>query len=289
VDGAGFSLKKDHAMADGPITGTSAASFIPDNWSGQTLDFREEVIVLANLFDQSFEKDAAFGDTVKVPNVTKPTVRTKAENTDVTFENVVESLTTITINVHTYAGIELEDLPKIQSKYDLQAKYAGKFGYVLGEDVDTALAGRIDGFTNNVGTMAVAPTDEEVRRADQYLNDAAAPTTERFWAVSPAQLNALMGIDKYMSKDYMVASFSQGQKGTLYTHPLYMTQNLEGDNTAGHDNVFAHKSAIAIVRQMKVTMESQYVVKRLAHQTVAHQIYGHQEMRDDHGVWWKGM
>lgn len=257
-------------------------------WSGQTLDYREENLVLANLFDRSFENDAKFGDTIHVPNITKLTVRTKAANTDATFEAFTETLTDITINVHTYVGIELEDIADIQSKYDLQSKYSAGMGYPLAEDVDTALAARLDGFTNNVGTMNVDPTDEDVRRGIQHLNDAPTPTKERFAVTSPAQQNGLMGIDKFMSKDYAVAEFSNGQIGTLYTIPVYMTQNLEGDNTNGHDNGVGHKSAIALVMQMKMRVQSEYVVKRLANQTIADQIYGHQEMRDDHFVWWKG-
>ena len=85
-----------------------------------------------------------------------------------------------------------------------------------------------------------------------------------------------------------VAAFSKNQIGSLYGVPVYMTQNLEGANGSGHDNVLIQKAAIALVMQMNVKVESEYVVKRLAHQTIAHQIYGHQEMRDDHGCWWKG-
>lgn len=277
-------------MAVGNITLTTAANFVPEIWSAQTLDFRQANLVNAMLVDRSFESDAKFGDTVHVPNITELTTRSKAAQTDITYENFTETVTDILIDTHKYAAIKIEDIVEVQSKYNLREKYVKQFAYVLAKDLDTAVASIYDGGSQTLGTLTVGLTDADLRRAVQYLNDANAPTTGRAWVFSPAEVNSLMGIDRLVNKDYNLSTLGanisqQGMIGAIYGIPAYETTNLEGSNAAGHDNVLLQESAIALIVQQGVKVESQYDLDSVAFKTVAHQIYGKKEMRDDHLVW----
>ena len=277
-------------MATGNITVTTAANFIPEIWSGETLDYREAKLVNAALVDRTFENDAKFGDTIHVPNVTELSTRTKSASTDITYETFTESVTDITIDTHKYAAIKIEDIVKVQSKYDLRQKYTGSFGYVLAKDVDTAVNGLYDGGSQTLGTLTVGLTDDDLRRAVQYLNDANAPSENRAWVFSPAEVKNLMGIDKLVNKDYNVSTLStnmsvQGMIGSIYGIPAFETTNVEGSNAAGHDNVLLQKSALALVMQLDIQNEAEYSVDALAWKLVAHQVYGLKEMRDSHLVW----
>ena len=276
-------------MAVGGHTITTDAIFIPDVWSGQTLDFRQANLVNAQLVDRSFESDAKFGDTIKVPNITELTTRTKSAGTDITYEVNTETSTDIAIDTHKYAAIKVEDIVEVQSKYPIRSKFTGQFGYVLAKDLDTAVAALYDGATQTLGTLTVALTDEDLRRGIQYLNDANHPSTDRAFVFSPAEMTSLMGIDRLVNKDYNLASLGanlsqQGLVGTIYGIPAYQTTNLEGSNGAGHDNVLLHRSFLALVVQQGVKMETEYSVDAVAWKVVAHQIYGLKEMRDTAGV-----
>ena len=272
-------------MAAGNMTTTTHANFIPELWSTKVLEFRQANLGAADRVDRNFEGEFEFGDTLHVPNLTELTVRTKAASTDVTYETYTEAVTDIVINTHTYAAIKIEDILKVQAMPGLMEKYTSQFGYVLKKDIDTAITGRFDGFTQAVGTLLVPLTEADYRRAIQYLNDANAPQEGRSWFLSPAEMTNALGIDKFVNKDYSAATVNGAHVGTIYGIPVFETTNLEGSNGAGHDNALIQESAIALAVQQNVVTESQYDIDALAWKTVAHQIYGHQEMRDNHGVW----
>lgn len=271
-------------MATGPVTVTTAANFIPELWSNSTLDFRQAKLVCADRVDRSFESELKHGDTLHVPNISELSVRLKAANTAITYENFTESVTDIPIDNHTYVAIKIEDIVKVQSKYDLMAKYTGQFGYNLAKDLDTTVNSIFDGFSQSVGTLLVGLTEEEIRRAVQYLNDANAPSEDRSFFVSPAEMNNLMSIDRLINKDYNLATSGPGSIGAMFGIPVFETTNLEGSNGAGHDCALLQRSAIALAVQQMPTTVSEYSVDDLAWKTAAHQVYGKKEMRDSHGV-----
>ena len=70
--------------------------------------------------------------------------------------------------------------------------------------------------------------------------------------------------------------------------PVYKTTNVEGTNSAGHDNTLFQKESIALVMQMAPQMHSMFDIDYFADKVAIEQLYGTQEMRDDHGVWIKG-
>ena len=278
-------------MAAGNITITTAAGFIPEIWAMETLDFRQANLVNAMLVNRDFEAEVSFGDTVHITNVSELSTRSKAASTDITYETFTETTVDVSINVHKYASIKVEEIAIVQAQQNIREKYTKQFGYVLGKDLDTQVNALYDGFTQTLGTLTVALTEEDLRRGIQYLNDANHPATERAFVFSPAEMTSLYGIDRLVNKDYNVASLNanlstQGMVGTIYGIPTYETTNVEGSNGAGHDNALIHKDAIVLIVQQGVKTVSQYDVDSLADKLVAHQINGILELRDTAGVWY---
>jgi hypothetical protein len=277
-------------MADGNMTVTTGAAFIPEIWSGSTLNFREMRLVITPQVDRTFETDAEFGDTIHVVGVSELSARTKSAGVDLTYEALTESTTDISIDQHKYAAVLIEDILKIQSKYDLREKYTSQFGYVLAKVVDNQLGSMFGSLSQTVGTLAVASTDADVRRALQYLDDADAPDESRCFIISNAEASAWLAIDKYVNQDYAgIASIKQkyGLIGTVYQVPVYKSNNLQGSNAAGHDCALLHKSCLALVLQMKVRTKSEFSVDADGWKLAAHEVFGKKEMRDSHGVWVK--
>lgn len=271
-------------------TVTTAASFIPELWSMKVIDFREKNLIFADLVDRQFEGEFKYGDTLHIPNLTEMSARAKSANTMVSYEALTDTLTDIVINKHYYAATLVEDIVKVQENQDVMNRYSGQFGYVLGKQVDTDLAGLVDDFTQTVGTLTVGLTEADILRAIQYEDDADHPNDERFFGFSPAEKMSLLQIDKFVSKDYNAASIRQarGMFGTIYDIPCYASTNIEGSNGAGHDNFLMHRSAIALAVQQGVKTESAYSIDDLGHKVVAHNIYGFKEIRDTAGIWMKG-
>ena len=173
--------------------------------------------------------------------------------------------------------------------------YAGKLGYALGLDVDDTLAGYPDGFSNTVGTLAAENTYNDYLRAIQYLDDANAPIENRVFIISPAAEVGLMKSDIYTNNDYSMlhgegrnTALEHAYVASFLNIPVYKTTNVEGDNSAGHDNTLFQKESIALVMQMNPTMHSMFDIDYLVDKVAIEQLYGTQEMRDDHGVFIKG-
>ena len=274
---------------------TTADVFIPEIWSPLAIVAREQQLVFAKLVDRKFENGLSYGDTIHVPGVTDLAARSKSANTAITYETVTESNTDITIGTHKYAAIAVESIVKVQNNRDQLQLYAGKLGYALGLDVDDTLAGLPDNFSQTVGTLAAENTYHDYLRAIQYLDDANAPAESRYFVISPAAEVGLMKSDIYTNNDYSMLH-GEGRNTALefayvssfLNIPVYKSTNVEGSNSAGHDNTLFQKEAIALVMQMNPTMHSMFDIDYFADKVAIEQLYGTQEMRDDHGVFIKG-
>ena len=277
------------------IDNTTADVFIPEIWSPLAIVAREQQLGFAKLVDRKFEDGLSAGDTIHVPGVSDLAARSKSANTAITYETVTESNTDITISTHKYAAIAVESITKVQNNRDQLQLYAGKLGYALGLDVDDTLAGLPDNFSQTVGTLAAENTYHDYLRAIQYLDDANAPAESRYFVISPAAEVGLMKQDIYTNNDYTMLH-GEGRNTALefayvssfLNIPVYKTTNVEGSNSAGHDNTLFQKETIALVMQMAPQMHSMFDIDYFADKVAIEQLYGTQEMRDDHGVWIKG-
>ena len=113
--------------------------------------------------------------------------------------------------------------------------------------------------------------------------------------VSPKQEAGFLKLEQFVNADYekivgdaSAAGPERAFVGAWMGIPIYKSTNVEGSNSAGHDNGMMQKDALALVRQLKAETVTWFDGDYLAQKTVSHQIYGTKEMRDDHGVWMKG-
>lgn len=281
------------------IDNTVADAFIPEIWSQEAIVARMQRLVFSKLVNHDFERELMkFGDTVNIPSRTHLSSRTKTLNANaaITFETQTEANTQLIVNQWEYAAMAIEDIIEVQANRDLFAFYASEMGYALDLSVDAVLAGLVDDFaTNVVGTLGVDLTYDDLLQARQDLDDANVPDEERYIVISPKQEAAFMKLDHFINRDYTEATGAgQGQNGdrgwmgTWMSMPVYKTTHVEGSNAAGHDNAMFHRSALAIVLQMKPKTVHQYDINYLTDKVAMEQVYGTKEIRDDHGAWMKG-
>ena len=157
------------------------------------------------------------------------------------------------------------------------------------------LAGLVDDFSNSVGTQAVELTDDDILRARQYLDDADAPQDSRVMVVSPMQETGLLKLDRFVHNDYEAVHGPGRETGLEKAYvssfmgmPIYRSVNVEGANSTGHDNGMFQKEALALVMQIAPKTYHQFDIDYIVDKVVVEQLYGTQEMRDDHGVFMKG-
>jgi hypothetical protein len=273
----------DKTIADGV--------FSPDIWSKQVLRATESNLLFAKSVNRGFENDASVGKTVKVASIGNLAARAKTENTAIVYETVAETATTITLNIWSYAALGIEDIVKVQSIVDVQNEYQQKLGYALAKDVDTNLATDVAGFSQTVGTLGTAASDANVLAAVQFLDNADAPQNDRFFLMSPAEKVAKLALDRWSNALYIgngSMPAKSGMLGDMYGLNLGVTTNLVKPSAGQANNAVFHREAVALVMQRTPKSHIFYDIDVFTWKLAVEEIYGHQEMRDNFGVWVKG-
>ena len=70
-------------MADGNVTKTTAASFIPEMWRDAILDYAERKFILRNQVLDFSSMLAGGGDILNIPKVTEETAAAKSAGSDI--------------------------------------------------------------------------------------------------------------------------------------------------------------------------------------------------------------
>lgn len=293
------------ALGSDQMTITTGDIFLPQVWSKETQRAVEATLVLANLVKRFDSEVADGGDTLTVPKISNFTAYAKAANTAVTLNAPTESYFTLTLNRHYEASYLIEDRLKTQSKYNLLTEYSGKAGYAIAAKIDSDLAGLYSGLSQSVGNATTDVTDANICRAIQYLDDADAPQTERYFVFKPAALAAMRQIAKFSQYDALGIAPSvvtagglangstvvkriapNGFVGVAYCLQCYMSTNLTeeaGTSDTVHNLVF-QKEAFALGLQLKPRTQFQYKQEYLGNLATTDAIWGFGEFRDTFGV-----
>ena len=303
----------------GMVDNASAATFIPEIWSDEVVAAYKSNLVLANLV-KKMSMSGKKGDTIHVPKPLRGSATAKQANTAVTIQNGTEEEVLIAINKHFEFSRLIEDITEVQALASLRQFYTGDAGYGLSKQVDEDLflLGKKFGDDNGSGTDwihsntynfsgtsgiesyatdAVAASDvfndAGFRAAIQKLDDADVPMDGRSFVVPPSIRNAIMGVDRYMSSDFVDGrGVKNGQIGNLYGIDVYTTSNcpvLEtaAENAAGGEvkgAMLFHKDAMVLAEQQAVRSQTQYKQEFLGTLYTADFLYGTQVLRPEAGL-----
>jgi len=302
----------------GMVDNTSAAKFIPEIWSDEVIAAYEKSLVLAPL-TKKIAMQGKKGDTIHIPKPTRGVASAKAENTAVTIQNATESEVLVTINKHFEYSRMIEDITEVQALASLRQFYTGDAGYALGKQVDDDLFtlgksfGDGDGsnfitsatFYNDASTGTTAYAVDTIVPADvfadsflrdmvQKLDDADAPMDGRFLVIPPSMRNAIMGIDRYVSSDFVNGQgVVNGKIGELYGIDIYVSTNCPTLETASENGATAggiirgalmgHKDTMVLAEQQGVRSQTQYKQEFLGTLYTADRLYGTQVLRPETG------
>lgn len=279
------------------ITSTTGAVNNPAITSKQVIEVRDANLGFEGTVSRKYYDEARVGTTIRwglVTNLNSGTARVKSEGNsgnDIIYDTNTEGSVTLTINQHQYQAFELEEFEAHMSIIDQQMFYTRRAAYAVNLAIDDTLAALPDNFSQIVGTLAVDLTDDDVRRAVQYLDDGDVPGDDRFFAMSPATKNSMLSIDRYASSDFNRgggANIVRGEFGEIYGLRTWNSTNIEGTNAAGHDNAIYHRDSIALGMRMQPRTRVFDDIQNLSTQVAISAIWGVIETRDDHGVWARG-
>jgi len=311
--------------AAGNTAKTEAATFIPEIWSDEIIAAYEKSLKLAPLV-KKMKMTGKKGDTIHVPAPVRGEANAKAADTAVTIIANTESEITIDINRHFEYSRLVEDIVEVQALSSLRQFYTQDAGYALAKRIDTDLHSVGTAFGNGgavVFSDTVAETDyvhtgaffndngtttayavDTVASADvftdaffrdmiQKLDDNDVPMDGRSLVIPPSARNAVMGIDRYVSTDFVNSGkVDSGLIGNLYGIDVFVSSNCPVIETAANNSggsvdvrggLLFHREAIVLAEQVGVRSQTQYKQEYLSNLYTADCLYGVQAYRPEAG------
>jgi len=125
------------------------------------------------------------------------------------------------------------------------------------------------------------------------MDDANVPMDGRVIVVPPAVRKSIMGIDRYVSSDFVGGrGVESGLIGNLYGVDVYVSSNcpvieVAAQNSASSADtrgcMFFHKDALVLAEQLSVRSQTQYKQEYLSTLYTADTLYGVQAYRPEAG------
>ena len=293
----------------GAVDNTSAATFIPEIWSDEVIAAYKSNLVMANLV-KKMSMTGKKGDTIHVPKPARGTATAKVAETAVTIQNSVESEVLININKHFEFSRLIEDITEVQALASLRQFYTGDAGYGLAKQVDNDLFELAKSFGDGNGSSYVnsgsfqinttsgaleaydadgtadigAFSDAAFRGLIQKMDDADVPMDGRSFIVPPSLRNAIMGIDRYTSTDFVNGKgVETGKIGNLYGVDVYVSTNVPTLESGVRGAQLIHKDTNVLAEQQAIRSQTQYKQEFLGTLYTADTLYGVQVMRPEAG------
>jgi len=288
----------DQTWASGSaVTTTTAATFIPEIWSDEILAEYEKSLVMKPLV-KSIRMSGKKGDTIHVPMPSRSEANAKVAETQVTLVANTEQDKVIVVDQHWEYSKLIEDIVEKQALSSLRRFYTQDAGYALATRVDTDLiSAALDGWTSQghmTDTGLVVPavegsagdfSDQAFRDGIQILDDNNVPMDSRKLVIPPAARNHIMGIDRYVSSDFVNGrGVVNGKIGELYGVEVYVSTNLPANTSGEKPCLLFHTDALVIAEQMGIRTQTQYKQEYLADLMTADTLYGFDDYRPESGV-----
>ena len=313
--------------AAGNTAKTEAATFIPEIWSDEIIAAYQKNLKMAPLV-KKLAMNGKKGDKLHIPKPVRGDANAKAADTAVTIIANTEGELTVDIDRHFEYSRLIEDIVEVQALNSLRQFYTEDAGYALATKIDTDLhscgtgfggggsvvfSGSVaptdyqhtGAFFNDAGTTTTQFTDDTMLAADvftdaffrnmiQKLDDNNVPMESRVLIIPPSVRNTIMGIDRYVSSDFVSGStVNSGLIGNLYGVDVYVSancatietaaQNGATDGVASRAALLFHKDAIVLAEQQSVRSQTQYKQEYLSTLYTADCLFGVQVYRPEAG------
>lgn len=169
----------------------------PEIWAReqQKVFYKENIAM--KIADTSFKAEMAFGDTLNRPYRSSDNVQAYVRGTDITITDKTDTNEQLSVNRQFAKGFYMDDFDKIQSRYDLIAKYAADDAVQLSNQVDADVLGEyanatsvvddgtIGGTSGNGIALTTSNVLSVVSAAKKKLRKQNIPLNDLFGAISP--------------------------------------------------------------------------------------------------------
>ena len=269
-------------MADGNVTITTAASFIPEMWRDAILDYAERKFQMRNQVLDFSSMLACGGDILNIPKVTEETAASKSAGTAVTYTNNTDGVIQLAVDQHHYEAKRIEDIVRVQESADLFNAYAQSMGYALAKKVENYLALLVQGATGNDVSLSSDNTFTTalIRSGLQKLLDAGYDYTdgEHYFYCSPAAYMSLLSLGDFteaQKRGDAENPLASGRIINAYGLEVYASTDWDDDGGSGDETAtIFNKNSVYFAQQLAPRVQSSYDIDHLATSVVADVLFG---------------
>ena len=269
-------------MADGNVTTTTAANFIPEMWRDAILDYAERKFQLRNQVLDFSSMLAGGGDILNIPKVTEETAASKSAGTAVTYTNNTDGVIQLAVDQHHYEAKRIEDIVRVQESADLFNAYAQSMGYALAKKVENYLALLVQGATGNDVSLSSDNTFTTalIRSGLQKLLDAGHDYTdgEHYFYCSPAAYMSLLSLGDFteaQKRGDAENPLASGRIINAYGLEVYASTDWDDDGGSGDETAtIFNKNSVYFAQQLAPRVQSSYDIDHLATSVVADVLFG---------------
>ena len=269
-------------MADGNVTTTTAANFIPEMWRDAILDYAERKFQLRNQVTDFSSMVSQGGDILNIPKVAEETAAAKSAGTEVTYSANTDGVRQLAIDQHHYEAKRIEDIVRVQESADLFNAYAQSMGYALAKKVENYLALLVQGATGNDVSLSSDNTFTTalIRSGLQKLLDAGHDYTdgEHYFYCSPAAYMSLLSLGDFteaQKRGDAENPLASGRIINAYGLEVYASTDWDDDGGSGDETAtIFNKNSVYFAQQLAPRVQSSYDIDHLATSVVADVLFG---------------
>lgn len=270
------------------MTPSTHPEFVPEVWAKDIQMARTNNLVMGGLIDKQYQNDLAYGDTVHIVSIAEMTADVMTPGTALVPVAPDETEQTLVIDQYFGKAIEIQDVLKKQSKYDLRSPYTE----VMGRAIATAIDGSLLAQHANVAaahkrTAVATMTFDEIVEAHTLLDEDNVPMEDRALVINARILGDLRKLPEFTAYDETgregVREREMGIVGTIYGTKVYLSNAVKTD-TGAYQALLFHRSAFASVIQLQPNVESDRDILKKSDLVSVAALWGVKTVRPDHAV-----
>ena len=221
-------------------------AFTPEYWSRRTQILLRKMLVGRKI--ASFEERPTLrnGDVVHRPYHNDPYVVDYTKGTDITIQDIDTTDEYLTVNQSKVVPVYVDEVDRIQNKYDTANKLIDRSAHMLGRDIDSAVLAQVtnavlDIDAGDVGGSAGSPITLSTSNAVNTFSSAYAELASNnvesdkswFLVVDPKMANIIT--QTYISSGFQTADLSlrNGFLGDWLGFQLYQSNSLKSSASVG--------------------------------------------------------
>jgi hypothetical protein len=217
------------------------STFVPQIWEARLLEHLDKALVYGNLVNRDYEGDIRNqGDTVKINQIGDITVNNYTKGSNITYESVDGTPTTLVIDQAKYFAFKVEDIDQVQANVNLVDGAMARASYALRDVVDKHIAAHYTDVTNTIGDDTTPESITSANKAYEALVDLRTAldeknvqSTGRFVVVPPAFYAYMLKDSRFVAAgtsktDSVLANGFIGQAAGFDIYQSNNVPNTEG-------------------------------------------------------------